>query len=282
MTLAGGLLALAGAAVLFLPADRSLDRVVSEGVIRIGYAVEAPYAFLKPGGEVSGEAPEVAKAIAAQLGVPRIEWQQMEFDALIPQLEAGRIDVIAAGMFITPERARRVRFSKPTLRVRQGLLTGAGNPLQIHSYAQAVSRPDLKVAVLDGSAEQRMFRRLGLPEERTVVVPDARTGRVAVESGVADCLALSLPSVRWLALQGLPGKTEAAAELTEDAPLTPVDETALTAFAFRREDRRLLAAWDRALEQFAGSPGHLAILQDLGLTLEDLPGNGETGQETAQ
>lgn len=281
MVLAGGLLALAGAAVLFLPVDRSLDRVVSAGVIRIGYAVEAPYAFLKPGGEVSGEAPEVAKAIAAQLGVPRIEWQQMEFDALIPQLEAGRIDVIAAGMFITPERARRVHFSKPTLRVRQGLLTQAGNPLQIHSYAQAVAHPNLKVAVLSGSAEQRLLLRMGLPEDRTVAVPDARTGRVAVESGVAGCLALSLPSVRWLAFQGLPGKTEAAAKLTEDAPLTPMEEDALTAFAFHRKDRRLHAAWDRELEQFVGGPGHLAILQPFGLTLEDLPGNEETGRKVA-
>ncbi len=273
------MLALAGAGILFLPVDRSLDRVVSDGIIRIGYAVEAPYAFLKPGGEVSGEAPEVAKVIAAQLGIPRIEWRQMEFDALIPQLEAGRIDVIAAGMFITPERARRVHFSKPTLRVRQGLLTRSGNPLQIHSYAQAVSHPDLKVAVLSGSAEQRLLRRMGLPEDRTVAVPDARTGRVAVESGVAGCLALSLPSVRWLALQGLPGKTEAATELAEDAPLTPVEEAALTAFAFHRKDRRLHAAWDRKLEQFIGRPGHLAILQLFGLTPEDLPDNGETGQE---
>ncbi|MBW7866017.1 MAG: transporter substrate-binding domain-containing protein [Candidatus Hydrogenedentes bacterium] len=279
MVLAGGVLALAGAGILFLPVDRSLNRVVSDGVIRIGYAVEAPYAFLKPGGEVSGEAPEVAKVIAAQLGIPRIEWRQMEFDALIPQLEAGRIDVIAAGMFITPERARRVHFSKPTLRVRQGLLTRSGNPLQIHSYAQAVSHPDLKVAVLSGSAEQRLLRRMGLPEDRTVAVPDARTGRVAVESGVAGCLALSLPSVRWLALQGLPGKTEAATELAEDAPLTPVEEAALTAFAFHRKDRRLHAAWDRELEQFIGRPGHLAILQLFGLTPEDLPDNGETGQE---
>ena len=279
MVLAGGVLALAGAGILFLPVDRSLDRVVSDGIIRIGYAVEAPYAFLKPGGEVSGEAPEVAKVIAAQLGIPRIEWRQMEFDALIPQLEAGRIDVIAAGMFITPERARRVHFSKPTLRVRQGLLTRSGNPLQIHSYAQAVSHPDLKVAVLSGSAEQRLLRRMGLPEDRTVAVPDARTGRVAVESGVAGCLALSLPSVRWLALQGLPGKTEAATELAEDAPLTPVEEAALTAFAFHRKDRRLHAAWDRKLEQFIGRPGHLAILQLFGLTPEDLPDNGETGQE---
>lgn len=275
------MLALAGAGILFLPVDRSLNRVVSDGVIRIGYAVEAPYAFLKPGGEVSGEAPEVAKVIAAQLGVPRIEWRQMEFDALIPQLEAGRIDVIAAGMFVTPERARRVHFSKPTLRVRQGLLTRSGNPLQIHSYAQAVSHPDIKVAVLSGSAEQRLLRRMGLPEDRTVAVPDARTGRVAVESGVAGCLALSLPSVRWLALQGLPGKTEAATELAEDAPLTPVEEAALTAFAFHRKDRRLHAAWDRELEQFIGRPGHLAILQLFGLTPEDLPDNRETGQEDA-
>jgi membrane-bound lytic murein transglycosylase MltF len=69
----------------------------------------------------TGESPEVAKQIAARLEVRQVKWRQAEFGALIAELEAGRIDVIAAGMFMTPERAQRVSFSVPSFHVRQGL-----------------------------------------------------------------------------------------------------------------------------------------------------------------
>jgi Bacterial extracellular solute-binding proteins, family 3 len=110
------------AIVLRFLRDQSLTRLQQEGTIRIGYAVEAPYAFLKPGGEVTGESPKVAKQIVARPGIRRIEWRQSEFGSLISGLESGRFDVIAAGMFITPERAQRVSFSEPTFHVQQGLL----------------------------------------------------------------------------------------------------------------------------------------------------------------
>jgi len=109
--------ALSTAIVLRFPWDQSLTRLQREGTIRIGYAVEAPYAFLKPGGEVTGESPEVAKVIVGRLGIRHIEWRQSEFGSLISGLEAGRFDVIAAGIFITPERARRISFSEPTFHV---------------------------------------------------------------------------------------------------------------------------------------------------------------------
>lgn len=66
------------------------------GVIRIGYAIEAPYAFLRADGEVTGESPEVARRVVARLGIPHIEWRLAEFSELISELEDGRIDVIAA------------------------------------------------------------------------------------------------------------------------------------------------------------------------------------------
>lgn len=156
--------------------DASLTRHRKEGVIRIGYALEAPYAFLTSEGEVTGESPEVARQIAASLGIRNVAWRQSEFATLIPKLEAGLIDVIAAGMFITPERAKRVNFSVPTFQVRQGLLVPKGNPRQLHSYRQAAEIVDIYISVLAGSVEEDMLRRHGLPDRRLIIVPDALTG----------------------------------------------------------------------------------------------------------
>lgn len=260
--------------VLFL-SDKSLWLIKQAGTIRIGYAVEAPFAYLKPGGEVAGESPVVANQIVARLGISRIEWYLMQFNSLIPALEAGRIDIVAAGMFITRERAQRVRFSQPSLHVHQGLLTAKGNPRQIHSYEQILTQPSLKIAVLSESVEEDLLRRIGLPENQLVMIPDALTGRAAVESGAADGLALSAPTVRWLARRGQLGNTEEAQPFYQPS-LALKERLGFVAFAFRKGDRRLCSAWNAALNKFIGTREHLALISEFGLTWADLPGTVTT------
>ena len=48
---------------------------------------------------------DLARAIGKKLG-KKVEIQNMGFDALIPALNSGNIDVAAAGMSITDERKR--------------------------------------------------------------------------------------------------------------------------------------------------------------------------------
>lgn len=248
--------------------DTSLTRIQESGSIRIGYAVEAPYAFLNPEGEVTGESPEVAKLIVSKLGISHIEWRLVEFDDLISELESGRIDVIAAGMFITPERSQHVNFSEPTFHVRQGLLVAKGNPKQIHSYQQS----GIKIAVLAGSVEGDLLRHMGLPENQLQVIPDALTGQIAVESGLVDGLALSSPTIRWMVLQDQLGRTELV-EPFEQPELTQQKRLGYGAFAFRKTNNQLLSAWNMALKALIGSPEHLKLISEFGLTEAELPGS---------
>lgn len=252
--------------------DTSLAQLQEAGTIRIGYAIEAPYAFLKPGGEVTGESPEVAKLIVARLGIQQIEWRLVEFDALISDLESGRIDVIAAGMFITPQRAQRVSFSEPTFHVLQGLLVAKGNPKQIHSYQQAAMQADIRIAVLAGSVEEDLLERMGVPDGQLVVVPDALTGRVAIETGLADGLALSSPALRWMALKNPDGLIEMAQPF-EQPMFTRQEGLGYGAFAFRKTDTQLLSAWNTEIEALIGSSEHLEIISKFGLTEAELPGD---------
>lgn len=55
---------------------------------------------------------DLIKAIAKQMGA-EVEIQSMNFDGLIPALEAGNIDLAVSAMTITDERAQKVNFSKP-------------------------------------------------------------------------------------------------------------------------------------------------------------------------
>ena len=83
-------------------------------VLRVGTEPAfAPFEFQKEGSkELTGFDIDLVKAVGKQMGY-KVEIQNMGFDALIPALEAGNIDVAIAGMSITDERQKVVAFSDP-------------------------------------------------------------------------------------------------------------------------------------------------------------------------
>lgn len=236
----------------------TLRRIEEAGRVRVGYAVESPYAFLGPDGRVTGESAETARLVAARLGW-RIEWVQTSFEALIPELLDGRFDLIAAGLFVTPQRARLVRFAHPELRVGAGLLVRHGNPKRLHGVGD-FKAPGVRAVVVAGSIEEQRLRELGLPQP--VSVPDARAGALALESGLADALVLSLPTVRAIARSHPALQAVAASD-----PIA----AALVAAAFRPADPALLAAWNRAQAQVLASSAHLRAIAAFGFTPQDVP-----------
>lgn len=256
--------------------DTSLSRFQDGSPIRIGYSVEAPYGFVDATGKVTGEAPEIAKHILEKMGVKGIIWRQVEFHQLIGELRNGEIDVIAAGMFITPERAELVAFSSPTCHVLPALLVRTGNPAGLHSYQQVVASSAVRVAVLDESVEELLFQRLGVAESRLVRVPDIAVGRVAVESGDVDAFGLSAPTVRWMAGRGA-AQTEIASPF-DSPPDDLVKEFGFAAFEFRREDRALREAWNTVMADFIGSPEHTSLVAGFGFVPAELPGEATVAE----
>lgn len=86
----------------------------AEKVLRVGTEPSfAPFEFQKEGSkEFTGFDIDLIRAIGKQMGY-KVEVQNMGFDALIPALNAGNIDVAIAGMSITDERKKVVEFSDP-------------------------------------------------------------------------------------------------------------------------------------------------------------------------
>ncbi len=85
-----------------------------EKVLRVGMeATFAPFEFQKEGSkDYDGFDMDLARALGKQMGY-KVELVNMGFDALIPGLNAGSIDMIASGMTITDERKQAVTFSDP-------------------------------------------------------------------------------------------------------------------------------------------------------------------------
>lgn len=90
------------------------DKKEAEKVLRVGTEPTfAPFEFQKEGSkEITGFDIDLIKALAKQAGL-KISVENMGFDALIPALNAGNIDIIASGMSITDERKQAVTFIDP-------------------------------------------------------------------------------------------------------------------------------------------------------------------------
>lgn len=243
----------------------ALARIRAEGVIRIGYAVEAPYALVR-GGEVTGESPELAKLVVERLGVAEIDWVQVRFDALLPGLQNGAFDVVAAGMFVTPERERLAVFSAPTVRVAPGFLVRRGNPFRLQNYFDLLVRTEARIAVLAGSVEERDLERRGVSPSRLHRVADAEAGGDLLAADQADVLALSLPTVRWMA-RGSGGALEAVAVAAEAGQTQSAFQVG---FAFARSQGRLARAWNAAQAEVLGSPAHVERIAPFGFADADI------------
>ena len=88
-----------------------------------------PYESRDPAGNLVGFDIDLMQIIADKLG-KTLDWQDMAFDALIPALVTKRIDVVIAGLSITPERAERVLFSKPYEISVSAFIVQAGSPIK--------------------------------------------------------------------------------------------------------------------------------------------------------
>lgn len=94
--------------------DGSLARIKEAGVLRVGSTpTGAPFTFLNPETtQIEGIMVDLAQSVGERLGV-KVEIVNTPFASLIPSLEANKIDIISAGMYITPERQKVVNFTEP-------------------------------------------------------------------------------------------------------------------------------------------------------------------------
>ena len=260
-TLLTTLIAEAGSAA----AESTLQRVKRQGYVRVAFANEAPFGYATSAGKLTGEAPEIAKAIFAKMGIKQVDGVLTEWASLIPGLRAGRFDMIAAGMFVNPKRCAQVAFSEPTYTLGQSFLVRDGNPHKLHSYADVRQDTSVKLGVMAGAVERGYARDAGIPDSQIVELPDQASMLAAVRAGRVDAAALTALSIQRMAEKG-GNKVERAEPF-----MTPAKAKGSGAFAFRKEDTSLRNEFNKYLKAFIGSPEHLALVKQFGFTKNELP-----------
>lgn len=266
----GVLISIAAVALLTSTAAASkLEELKEQGSIRVGYANEAPFAYVTPDGQLTGEAPEIAKIILERMGIPKIEGVLTEFGSLIPGLKAGRFDMIAAGMFVTPKRCEQIAFSEPSYGLGQSMIVKEGNPKGLKTYEDIANNPDATLGVMAGAIEKTYAKQAGVPEERISTFPDGPSGLAAVRTGRVDAFGLtSLSIATLLAKAGEAPGVEATESFGEVAGESIKGHGA---FGFHPENKDLLEEFNKQLTEFIGTEEHLKLVAPFGFTKEDLP-----------
>jgi len=247
-------------------AASTLERARQDGFIRVGFANEAPFGFATPEGKLTGEAPEVAKAVLKAIGIPQVDGVLTEFGSLIPGLKAKRFDIIAAGMFITPKRCAEIAFSDPSYGIGQAMLVKAGNPKKIVDYGSIVANKDLKLAVMAGAVEAGYAKDAGVPQAQLVVLPDQSSLLAAVQAGRADAAALTALSIGNMAKKG-----EGVESTKPFGEVAGKSVKGHGGFGFRKEDKALYTAFNDQLKKFIGTPEHIALVEPFGFGKDYLP-----------
>ncbi len=242
----------------------TLETIKDSSSVRIGYANETPFAYTALDGTVTGESPEIVRKVFERLQIETIKPVLTEWGSLIPGLRAGRFDLIAAGMYITPERCKQVLFTDPHYRLLDTLLVAEGNPKKLRSYEDIAGNPDVKLAIMSGTVNLGYARQAGIQDSQIVQVPDTTSQLQAVRSGRADAAIGTQLTMRGLAAKA-GNDVEAIADFKDDPA-----RAGYGALAFRPEDRALRDAVNAELKQWLGSDEHLKTVEPFGFDRSNL------------
>lgn len=254
----------------------TLQSIQDEGTVTVAFAAEEPYGFQDENGELVGEAPSLHKEIFDRVGGIEVEGQQFEFGSLIQALNAERVDVVSAGMFITPERCQQASFSNPEYVAKTALMVKSGNPKNLSDFDSVAQADDVRLAVMRGAVELAQAEAAGVPRSNLEIVADQQGGFDALEAGRADAFALTDISLNWAA-QDMNG-----VEVTES--FTPVvdgeEQLGVGAAVFRDGDEELREAFNEELQKLLEEDGAwLEIVEPYGFTEQNKPDPEMTAEQ---
>jgi polar amino acid transport system substrate-binding protein len=239
--------------------ENKLEELKAQGFARVAIANEPPFTAVGADGKVSGAAPDVARVIFQKLGVPEIVASISEYGAMIPGLQAGRHDVVTAGLFMKPERCAAVAYSEPVLCDAEAFLLKKGNPKGFQSFADIAKDPTGTIGAPGGGTEEKLALEAGVPRERVIVVPDGQSGLKMLQDGRIDVYSLPVLSINDLASKANDPNLEVVAPV-QGAPVY------CDGAAFRKGDEALRDAYDVELAKMKESGEFAKIIEPYGFS----------------
>ncbi len=208
-------------------------------VLRVGVTPDYPPLVFKQGGEIVGLEVDFAHLLAGELGMP-LRLVELEWNALIPSLLAGDIDVIMSGMSITQGRKVRIAFSDPYYEVSQIALIRQTDTATLGTNEKLIAGMTRIGVIRETTGD--VFVQRQCPNTKRVVYsqPQDAVWDLGPQRKRIDAFIYDEPAIRWFN-----SANEADLE-TINQPLT----REYLAWGLRRNDEHLLNDVNRCLEQW--------------------------------
>ena len=214
-------------------------------ILRVG--VDATFAPLeyRQNQKIVGFDIDLIEELARRMGFKGVEWVDIDFKGLIPGLLARRFEIVASGMYITPERKEVVDFSDSYYPGGMVVVVQSSNH-SIHSPQDIRGR---SVAVQTGT-KSVAFLKKEFPESRLIEVEKNAEMFGQVESGRADAIVTAAPAARYFVKQ--------RPSLRVLDPALTLEEYGL---ALRKQDSGLRIAINSALGEMKHSGYYDALVE---------------------
>ena len=243
------------AVVIFLTSLLSVGAKAQDQVLKVGSTPTGiPFTFLDTKtNTIEGVMVDLIKEVAKHAGF-KVDVEGMQFSTLIPSLTANKIDIIAAAMYITPQRKEVIDFSGPVYTYGEGLIVPKSDSKDYKAFA------DLKgeaVGAQKGTAFVEPLQKSGLFSDVKIydtipaILADVNTGRL--KAGFAD-----KPILAYNIKQGM--FPEVRLVNSYDSTIT-----GSVGIGVRKSDPDLLAKINTALDQITRDGRLKKILEKWGL-----------------
>lgn len=213
--------------------DNSMEDILQRGELRVGVQTQgAPVSFIDKNGERTGLAIDIVKMMAEDLGV-KLVLQDYDWKGLIPALEAGKFDLIAADMTPTPERTAKLLFSRPFFYQQTVAYTTNDKP---HARWEDLNQAGLNIGAVQGGTYVTAVKEF-LPNATVKEFASGPAVAQAMSAGRIDGAVSDLGNVRGY--QGQFDNLKLLEGIISEEPL---------AFATRRENVHLKFWMDNYVE----------------------------------
>lgn len=250
------------------------DNGESGDVITVGIAGEVPYSYLNDDGDPEGATVALAERIFGDMGY-EVEAELVDWDNLIPGLNAERFDVISAGMSITPERCEEAAFAEPEIMYTTALLVEEGNPHDVQDLDDVLEAQengeDITLATLTAGIEAGYSTDMGLDYDG---VGSADEGIEMVQGGRADVFALTAISLTEMA--GDADGVEVTDPFVQE--IDGVKQYGAGSTVFRQDDTETLDEYNEHLAQLKSDDELGEIIGEFGFTDAEVPPEDMTAE----
>ena len=170
-----------------------LETIQEKGKVVVGMSADyAPYEFhyIDENGQdvIGGFDVDIANEIADAIGVELVI-QEMDFDALVAALPAGKIDLVISGMNPTEERAKVVDFSEIYYNSQHGILVRAED---VDKYKTFADLEGAKVGAQLGSTQEQIAKD-EIPNADLQLLANVNNLILELKSGKVDAIVMEKP-----------------------------------------------------------------------------------------